>query len=168
MESLEKMNANDDVDDKNENNDNADDISKYDEMPEPLKNIMTYLKTLNDNYHVLADMVNKHSEAIKQIADRLNSQQMAQPAGEQRVNDGSADLMNNLLSAGQMLLQRNQPNPMGEVFNAWLSKMIDSSVANMNSSAELNKSIASAITDAFKTKTATTVAEKLSKVMMSE
>lgn len=135
------------------------------DIPEPMKQLMEWVKTTNNNLKDIANTVNQHSEAIKMIAERLNQ---SSPSQAPQGNGQDSDLMNNLMGLGQMFMQRNQANPMGEVFNQWLSGMINAQVNNMNASAELNRSISAAVTNAFSNKIANNVGEKITKVMMSE
>lgn len=141
---------------------------KVEELPPAMQQVMEAFRTINENVKNLSDVVNQHSEAIKMIAQEVVSlkEHPSSPVAQADGNEGQ--LMGSLLDFGKLLVGRNQPNPFMDMFQNYMSNIMTQQSQLMQSSSNLNNSIAQAVTDMFGQKVAKTVSDKMGKVMMSE
>lgn len=139
--------------------------------------LLKALKVVNDNVRSLSETVNKHSEIITEMAQIIENTrgspdmppQQQQPNGNGGGNGIGDDInINDLIGIARNWQQRNQPNPMAELFNRFVSGVIDGQMNMMSSNANLNNAIAQRITEGFTDTVSKKVSKDLSKMMMQE
>lgn len=134
------------------------------------------LQVVNENVRQLSETVNQHSQVISQMAEIIEhgntQQQYEQRQPEQNNGNGNGVIgdvqLSDIVGLARNWQQRNQPNPMADLFNRFVNNVIDGQMTMMQSNANLNNALAQQITNAYTNNIVKKTARDLDKLMMSE